>query len=108
MVQSLLRVIVQVKAQWSADFATIAPCLTWFVSIVAERVDARGLLCPEPLMLVRNAMRNLPAGEALEVVATDPSTLRDFKQFCRFMGHEMISHVVADQEHHFVLRKGAR
>ena len=74
---------------------------------MAEPVDARGLLCPEPLMLVRNAMRVLPAGELLEIVATDPSTLRDFKQFCRFMGHEMVSHVRQGEEHHFVLRKAA-
>ena len=106
LVQSLLSELVQVKAHGLDGLVTIASCLTWLVSRMAEELDARGLLCPEPLMLVRNAMRVLPAGEELVVVATDPSTLRDFKQFCRFMGHELVSHVHNDDEHHFVLRKG--
>lgn len=74
---------------------------------MADLIDARELLCPEPLMLVRNAMRVLGDGEALSVVATDPSTLRDFTQFCRFMGHEFVSHEEKNGEHHFVLRKGS-
>jgi len=106
MVQSLLSELVQVKAHARDGLVTIALCLTWLMSIMAEQLDARGLLCPEPLMLVRNAMRVLPAGGELEVFATDPSTLRDFKQFCRFMGHELVSHLQNDDEHHFVLRKG--
>lgn len=73
---------------------------------MAEPIDARELLCPEPLMLVRNAMRVLEDGTELEVVATDPSTVRDFTQFCRFMGHELVSHTTTGDEHHFVLRKG--
>ena len=41
-------------------------------------------------MLVRNCIRELDQGEVLHVVATDPSTHRDFSDFCRFMGHEML------------------
>ena len=37
-------------------------------------------------MIVRNKVREMSGGETLYVVATDPSTDRDFRDFCRFMG----------------------
>ena len=55
-----------------------------------SELDTQGLLCPEPLMLVRNRVRELKTGEILHVVATDPSTHRDFANFCRFMGHQLL------------------
>ncbi len=56
-----------------------------------ERVlDAKGLRCPEPLMLLRGEMREMAEGERIRVIATDPSTHRDFSDYCRFLGHEML------------------
>ena len=69
-------------------------------------LDARGLTCPEPLMLVRNRIREMRSGEVLCVLATDPSTERDFANFCRFMGHYMVSHERQGDQHHYRLRKG--
>ncbi len=69
-------------------------------------LDARGLVCPEPLMLVRNRVREMRSGQVLYVVATDPSTERDLTDFCRFMGHRMLSHQIRDATHHYRLRKG--
>jgi len=71
-----------------------------------ECLDARGLTCPEPLMLVRNRIREMRSGEVLCVVATDPSTERDFANFCRFMGHQMVSHERRGDQHRYRLRKG--
>jgi tRNA 2-thiouridine synthesizing protein A len=71
-------------------------------------LDARGLTCPEPLMLVRNAVRAMVEGEALTILATDPSTVRDFANFCRFMGHELVQQSLEGSEYTFVLRKGNR
>ncbi|MEQ8690155.1 MAG: sulfurtransferase TusA [Pseudomonadales bacterium] len=54
-----------------------------------EELDAQGLICPEPLMLVRHRVREMAVGDVLHVTATDPSTHRDFANFCRFVGHEL-------------------
>lgn len=54
-----------------------------------EELDARGLRCPEPLMLVRNKIRGMETAQVLYIEATDPTTERDLVNFCRFMGHEM-------------------
>jgi tRNA 2-thiouridine synthesizing protein A len=71
----------------------------------AAELDARGLRCPEPLMLVRNRLRAMAAGEVLFVVATDPTTMRDFADLCRFMGHAMLAHERADDEYRYWIRK---
>jgi tRNA 2-thiouridine synthesizing protein A len=53
-------------------------------------LDTQGLLCPEPLMLVRKQVRELEPGAVLHVLASDPTTSRDFSNFCHFMGHELL------------------
>ncbi|MDG1123656.1 MAG: sulfurtransferase TusA [Pseudomonadales bacterium] len=56
-----------------------------------EALDTSGLVCPEPLMLVRNAVRKLAGSEVLRIIATDPTTERDFQHFCQFMGHSLLN-----------------
>jgi tRNA 2-thiouridine synthesizing protein A len=73
-----------------------------------EELDTSGLRCPEPLMLLRNRMRGLGAGTVLRVVSTDPASVRDFEQFCHFLGHEILHHSDAGGRHEFLMRKGAR
>ena len=53
-------------------------------------LDATGLFCPEPVMLLHNKIRDIATGEVLEVLATDPSTTRDIPKFCNFLGHELL------------------
>lgn len=71
-----------------------------------DSLDARGLVCPEPLMLVRNRVREMQSGRVLHIQATDPSTGRDFTNFCRFMGHELLHEERLDDVFHFWIRKG--
>lgn len=69
-------------------------------------LDARGLRCPEPVMLLHKRVRELAAGGELLVLATDPSTTRDIPKFCHFLGHELLTEsqpVVG--EYHYRLRK---
>ena len=67
---------------------------------------ARGLVCPEPLMLVRNRVREMASGEILHVQATDPSTGRDFTNFCRFLGHELLNEAHDGDVFEYWIRKG--
>ena len=69
-------------------------------------LDASGLVCPEPLMLVRNRVREMQGGQVLHVLATDPTTQRDLEQFCRFMRHDMVDFVVSGNRLEFWIRKG--
>ena len=53
-------------------------------------LDTVGLRCPEPVMMVRQKVRHMQSGEVLCVSADDPSTKRDFPNFCRFMDHQLL------------------
>ncbi len=72
-----------------------------------QELDARGLRCPEPVMLLHKAFAGLAEGQILRVVATDPTTERDIPQFCRFLGHELLLQEIVEEEYVYVLRKGA-
>lgn len=56
-----------------------------------ETLDARGLLCPLPVIRTQDRMRDLAAGTTLEVLATDPGVLEDIPAWCRVHGHEVVS-----------------
>lgn len=45
-------------------------------------VDARGLLCPQPLVLARLALRSAAAGAVIEIWATDPLAPLDIEALC--------------------------
>lgn len=68
-------------------------------------VDTRGLVCPEPLILLRNKVRSMREGESVRVLATDPTTERDFSNFCRFMGHILESSHIEAGEYSYIIRK---
>ncbi|MEL7308510.1 MAG: sulfurtransferase TusA [Pseudomonadota bacterium] len=42
-----------------------------------HQLDALGLRCPEPVMMVRGAVRKMKDGETLLIIADDPSTKSD-------------------------------
>lgn len=68
-------------------------------------LDARGLFCPEPVMMLHREIRQMSAGQVLELVATDPSTTRDVPKFCMFLGHALIHEEESNGEFRFLLRK---
>ncbi|MGR3747296.1 sulfurtransferase TusA family protein [Paracoccus sp. R12_2] len=63
-------------------------------------IDARGLLCPLPVLRLRKALAGVAPGTRLRLIATDPMAAVDVPHFCREAGHVMIG--VRD------LDKGAR
>ena len=75
------------------------------MSDVQYEIDATGLVCPEPLMILRNRVREMRPGERVRVVATDPSTTRDFRNFCRFLGHAL-EELGGGERLEFVVEKG--
>ncbi|MCW8125059.1 sulfurtransferase TusA family protein [Microbulbifer halophilus] len=56
----------------------------------ATTVDARGLRCPQPLLAMRRALRDYPAGTLLCVLATDEGSWRDFHSFAELSGRVLL------------------
>ena len=53
-------------------------------------LDAKGLRCPLPVLKARKAMRDVPAGGVLRVLATDPGAAKDFEHFCKTTGYVLV------------------
>ncbi|MEA1063050.1 sulfurtransferase TusA [Apirhabdus apintestini] len=68
-------------------------------------LDAQGLRCPEPVMMVRKTVRNMQAGETLLIIADDPATTRDIPGFCRFMEHDLLAQQADTLPYRYLLRK---
>lgn len=68
-------------------------------------LDARGLFCPEPVMLLHKKIREVEVGQQILVIATDPATERDVVKFCRFLGHDLLSAGKHGDEYHYRIVK---
>lgn len=69
-------------------------------------LDARGLFCPEPVMMLHNRIAEVPVGGVLKVIATDPSTTRDIPRFCQFLNHELVHSEETGEEFLFYIQRG--
>lgn len=74
------------------------------VSIDAK-VDARGLNCPMPIVKTAQAMKGLVSGQALEVLATDPGSVKDFEAWSRTTGNPLAEQSLDAGVYRFVLVK---
>jgi len=59
---------------------------------LAAQVDARGLSCPMPIVKTALAVKTVPSGGVIEVLATDPGSTKDFTAWCRSTGHDLVEH----------------
>ena len=74
-------------------------------SVSDHAVDATGLKCPEPVMMLHAAIRRAEAGETVLLTATDPSTQRDVANFCEFLGHNLLESTADDGQFIYRVRK---
>jgi len=54
-------------------------------------LDTKGLKCPLPVLKARKAMKDVPPGGTLRVLATDPGAVKDFQHFCATTGCRLVS-----------------
>ena len=75
------------------------------MSEVDEKIDASGLTCPLPLLKAKQALNGMASGLVLEVVCTDPSSIRDFEVFSNQSGNELLESQEVDGIYTYWLRK---
>ena len=56
-----------------------------------QELDARGLLCPIPVIRTQDKIEQMQTGEILKVFCTDPGVVHDIPAWCRINGHEVVS-----------------
>jgi tRNA 2-thiouridine synthesizing protein A len=73
----------------------------------AAEVDARGLLCPLPVLKARKRLQALAPGSVLRLVADDPAAIVDVPHFCSEAGHALLSTAELDgRARVWMIRKG--
>lgn len=68
-------------------------------------VDSRGRRCPLPVIDLAKAIRDLPAGEVVTVLADDPAAATDIPAWCRLRGHIFEGAETVDGATHYSVRK---
>ncbi len=69
-------------------------------------IDARGLLCPLPVLRAQKALRGQPAGARVRLTATDPASWVDVPHFCAEAGHRLLSAEDRDGEKTYLIERG--
>jgi TusA-related sulfurtransferase len=72
---------------------------------ISQRVDARGLSCPMPIVKTAQAIKTVAVGALIEVLATDAGSVKDFEAWSKRTGHELVEQSVDGGVYRFVLRR---
>jgi len=70
-----------------------------------QTLDAKGLNCPLPILKAKKALQAMALGGTLEIFATDPGSVPDFRAFCRVTGNELLEQDEDGGVYRFVLKK---
>ena len=73
--------------------------------MVTKTLDTKGLNCPLPVLKARRAIKELAPGEVLEVLATDPGAVEDFRHFSAATGHAILESREEDGVYIFHIEK---
>jgi tRNA 2-thiouridine synthesizing protein A len=73
--------------------------------MATQTLDAKGLNCPLPILRAKKALQGMQPGGTLEVLATDPGSVKDFQAFCNTTGTELVESSSDGKIYRFVLRR---
>jgi tRNA 2-thiouridine synthesizing protein A len=75
---------------------------------MADQVlDVKGLNCPLPILKAKKALKDMPMGGTLQVLATDPGAVKDFEAFCRTTGNELVDSSTDANVFSFTIRRAS-
>jgi tRNA 2-thiouridine synthesizing protein A len=68
-------------------------------------LNVKGLNCPLPILRAKKALKDIPTGGTLQVLATDPGAVKDFEAFCRTTGNELVESKTEGNVFSFVIKR---
>ncbi len=74
---------------------------------IDSELDARGLLCPMPIVKTAKAMKELAPGQVLKLLSTDRGSVTDVPAWTDTTGNELVEQHEQDGVFVFVIRKAA-
>ena len=75
-------------------------------SVAIDRsLDCLGLFCPIPIVKTREAMRQMTAGQVLEMLSDDPASEADMKSWAQRTENELLEVSKTGVVYRFLIRK---
>ncbi|MFL2850740.1 MAG: sulfurtransferase TusA family protein [Pseudohongiellaceae bacterium] len=71
-----------------------------------RELDLSGLMCPMPLLKAKLALNNMESKQILKVIATDPSSEKDFHLFVGQSDHQILDFQKGEAAYIYWIRKG--
>jgi tRNA 2-thiouridine synthesizing protein A len=68
-------------------------------------VDAKNLSCPMPIVKTAQAVKAVPSGSLIEVLATDPGSVKDFAAWTRTTGNSILEQSEEDGVYRFLIKR---
>jgi tRNA 2-thiouridine synthesizing protein A len=72
-----------------------------------KTLDTKGLACPLPILKTKKVLSEMAEGAKLEVLATDPGSVPDFKAFCETTGNVLVEYSEQGGVYRFVIEHRA-
>ena len=72
---------------------------------IDKELDARGLVCPLPILRTKQSLADMISGQILKIIATDPGSVIDFQVFSDQTGNELLLLSETTDTFIFILKK---
>jgi tRNA 2-thiouridine synthesizing protein A len=73
--------------------------------MVDEKLDAQGVMCPMPIVMLTKKMKTMSPGQTLELVADDVGALEDVPAWVTRTKNEMVEKRQDGGKYYFVIKK---
>lgn len=70
-----------------------------------QSLDVKGLNCPLPILRTKKALKTVAVGDLLQVIATDPGSVKDMDVFCRQTGNELVEWLDEGGVYTFIIKR---
>lgn len=70
-----------------------------------QTLDCRKLSCPLPVLKTKTTIAKMAVGEILEMISTDPGSVKDIEAWAKHTGQELLKTAGEDGHYRFYIRK---
>lgn len=75
--------------------------------MATQTLDTKGMNCPLPILKTKKAIKDLNGDDTLEVLSTDPGSIKDMEAFCRATGNELMESAEDAGTYRFLIKKSS-
>lgn len=75
--------------------------------MATQTLDTKGMNCPLPILKTKKAIKGLNVGDTLEVLSTDPGSVKDMEAFCKSTGNKLVSSTEAGGVYTYLIERAS-